>query len=266
MALHIDVVPNQLWALALAALAVLPAATPSPLAPALVDHVFADDGEVNYCFVHDGFRSRERFIRESYDIKPVNVRTGQRLVILRAHTACLCGTQNCPVSAYVRAGEHVQLALSVPAIDARFDKNGTAVILSHNSALTSFRETYVLHSTRYVRAKSEFVNTETGEAKPSEIRVRFAAGASSSELHGRVVLGFPDTYVVAAAKGQVLHVELNARNNDAQFSVTRDESSQGLASATRAWSGPLPVTGDYRIVVDGTTETAARYALKISIK
>jgi hypothetical protein len=54
--------------------------------------------------------------------------------------------------------------------------------------------------------------------------------------------------------------------NDAQFSVTRDESSQGLASATRAWSGPLPVTGDYRIVVDGTTETAAQYALKISIK
>jgi hypothetical protein len=132
-----------------------PAATPSPLGPALIDHVFTDDGEVNYCFMHDGFRSRERFIRESYDIKPVHLRTGQRLVILRAHTACLCGAQNCPVSAYVRAGENVQLALSVPAIDARFDKNGTAVIMSHNSALRAFaRPTSFIRPGTYVRRAS----------------------------------------------------------------------------------------------------------------
>lgn len=189
MAPHVKVIVRA-FALGLAALVTLPAATPSPLPPALVDRVFADDDTVGYCFMHDGFRSREGFISKSYDIQPLNLETGKRVVILRAHTGCLCGAQNCPVSAYVQHGADFRLALSGPAIESRFEKNGTAVIVSHDSALVSVRETYVFRSSRYVLTKGEIVNNETGEAKPPEIRVRFAAGASSTEVRGHVVLGF----------------------------------------------------------------------------
>jgi hypothetical protein len=256
----------RVFALGLAALAMLPAAARSPLQPGLVDRVFADDSEVGYCFMHGGFRSREGFVRKSYDIQPLDLRTGQHVVILRAHTGCLCGAQNCPVSAYVQHGGDFRLALSGPAIDSRFEKNGTAVITSHDSALVSVRETYLFRSSRYVLTKDEIVNNETGEAKPSAIPVRFAPGANSTTLRGHVVLGFPDTYIVTARKGQVLHVSLNLRNDDARVSITLVDSGRELVTPSRSWSGALPANGDYRITVDGSTETTARYALTISIK
>ncbi len=152
--------------LALAMLAMLPAGSGSPLQPELVNAVFANDSEVGYCYIHDRSHSRESFIRNSYDIEPLNLRTGQHVVVLSAQTACLCGAQNCPVSAYVQHGNQFQLALSSPAIESHFDKNGTAVILSHDSAAVSLRETYVFDSMRYKRVKSDVVDTDTGKAKP----------------------------------------------------------------------------------------------------
>jgi hypothetical protein len=234
------------------------------LSAALVNRVFADDDAVSYCYSRAGSESRESFVRSSYDVEPLTLTTGQRIVVLRARTGCLCGAQNCPFLAYLQRGEQFQLALRGAAIDDRFETNGTAVVTSHDSALVSFRDTYVFRSSRYVSVKSEMVNEETGEAKPSEIPVRFAAGTSSTKVRGRVVMGFPDTYIVTAKKGQRIHVELSPRNASAEVYVA-DGLSQGLAPPAQAWSGTLPASGDYRIIVDGTSEKSAQYELTISI-
>ena len=234
------------------------------LAAALVNRVFGDDDTVSYCYSLARSQSREEFVRSSYSVEPLTLTTGQQMVILRAHTGCLCGAQNCPILAYLRRGEQFQLALNGTGVDGRFEKNGTAVITAHDSALVSYRYTYVFRSSRYVSLKSEMVNDETNEVKPSEIPVRFAAGTSSTKVRGHVVMGFPDTYVITAEKGQAIHVALSPRNVNAQVYVT-DESDQGLSQPSQAWSGTLPASGDYRIVVDGTMETSAQYELTIAI-
>jgi len=121
------------------------------------------------------------------------------------------------------------------------------------------------------------------EPVPSPKPIFFATGSSSGTVGGRVVRGARDLYSVKATAGQTLTVTITAPDDNAVFqlyepgtTIGRDsdgllefhgESLHGAAAgedATR-WSGRLPKSGTYLIVVGGTRGNA-RYSMDVKIE
>lgn len=101
-------------------------------------------------------------------------------------------------------------------------------------------------------------------------RVRFARGASSAVLQGSVVRGERDRFVVGARAGQRLSVSVASPEENAVFQIARPGGRGYLPRAgetddARRWSGALPATGDYVVVVGGTRGNAT-YRLTVGIR
>ena len=114
---------------------------------------------------------------------------------------------------------------------------------------------------------SAFVDEATAQGVTS--RVRFARGASSATLEGAVVRGDRDTYIVGATFGQTMTVNISSIEHNAVFQIT-DPGGGELVGAREGddamqWSGALPGSGDYRIIVGGTRGNAS-YTLRVSIR
>lgn len=105
-----------------------------------------------------------------------------------------------------------------------------------------------------------------GDGQP----IRFARGANSAEVSGAVVRGEVARYTVNARQGQTLHLGITALEDNAVFQLYppgRDAAAlPGAAEGEDAirWSGRLPRSGDYRIVV-GATRGNATYRLSVRI-
>jgi hypothetical protein len=119
---------------------------------------------------------------------------------------------------------------------------------------------------------------ETGaNAVPVEI-VRFERGASGEDLSGAVIRGERSLYSLEARSGQRLSVGVSAAEHNAAFQIygpgaraeRRDFGVEILGGQTlpgagegddaKKWSGVLPDTGTYLVVV-GPTRGNARYTL-----
>lgn len=114
--------------------------------------------------------------------------------------------------------------------------------------------------------------------EPREIR--FAPGGNSATVSGAVVRGTRDIYLFSARKGQTVKVDVCAVESNAAITVWRpgarlgatvDDDIQGrtLPGAgegqdAQRWSGSLPETGRY-IVVVGPTRGNATYQLRLGI-
>jgi hypothetical protein len=100
-------------------------------------------------------------------------------------------------------------------------------------------------------------------------RVRFARGATSAVVEGAVIRGDRDRYVVAARAGQRLRLAITSLEDNAVFQLyapgQRPLRGAGEADDARRWSGLLPRTGDYVVVVGGTRGNAS-YRLTVSIR
>lgn len=101
-------------------------------------------------------------------------------------------------------------------------------------------------------------------------RIRFARGADSVVLEGSVMRGERDRYLVKARARQVMTVSLTSAENNAVFQIYRPGGRKTLAGAGEGedavtWSGKLPVSGDYQIVVGGTRGNAS-YKLEVKIR
>ncbi len=109
---------------------------------------------------------------------------------------------------------------------------------------------------------------DRGTAADVTKRMLFAKGQMSGSASNSVVLGDRDIHVVAASRGQFMHVSIASFENNAVFQIIApggrglDQASDG-DDAIR-WSGELPADGDYRIVVGGTRGNAT-YTLMLSI-
>ena len=121
------------------------------------------------------------------------------------------------------------------------------------------------------------------EPIPSPKPIFFATGSTSGTAGGRVLSGARDLYSVKAMAGQTLTVTLTTPDDNAVFQVyvpgtTVGRDSDGLLEfhgkalhgaadgedATR-WSGRLPKSGTYLIVVGGTRGNA-RYSMDVKIE
>lgn len=119
-------------------------------------------------------------------------------------------------------------------------------------------------------------------AQAEPVPVRFARGASSAVLEGAAVRGGRDLYVVEARAGQRLDLRVTSLERNAVIQVwepgARRRWSEGLLDVegralpgagegddTRAWSGTLPRSGAYLVVV-GSSRGNASYRLAVSIR
>ena len=97
--------------------------------------------------------------------------------------------------------------------------------------------------------------------QPQEIQ--FKRGASSAEVKGGVARGEVLIYLINAKNGQTMNVEIQSVEGNAVFKVV-DPNTNAVAEGQKSWSGELPQTGKYQIVV-GTERGGASYTLSVSI-
>lgn len=100
-------------------------------------------------------------------------------------------------------------------------------------------------------------------------RIKFARGKSSATVSGAVIRGDRDTYILGARVGQIMTVRITSPENNAVFQVMNDDGEYlqdaGEKDDATNWTGKLPWSGDYKIIVGGTRGNAS-YRLSVAIQ
>jgi hypothetical protein len=100
-------------------------------------------------------------------------------------------------------------------------------------------------------------------------RIYFKSGEDSTTIRTAVVRGTRDIYLLGAAKGQVMTVQIKSLEDNALFDVEAPPTPSGyrrvLTEGSASWSGRLPETGDYQLSV-GSTHGNATYQLFVRIQ
>ncbi|MBS1186009.1 MAG: hypothetical protein H6R04_27 [Burkholderiaceae bacterium] len=119
-------------------------------------------------------------------------------------------------------------------------------------------------------------------ARDNQKELRFAPGTSSATVSNSVIRGDRDIYSVTAKAGQTMTVAVSAKEDNAAFQIyepgakfVKEDGMTDIKGATlpkageeddaKSFSGPLPKSGKYLIVVGGTRGNAS-YKLKVAIK
>ena len=121
-----------------------------------------------------------------------------------------------------------------------------------------------------VKAVSSIVRTAAIPEQPAILiarqpqQIQFKRGANSAERKGGVARGEVMVYTINAKKGQTMNIEIQSVEGNAVFKVI-NPNTKGVAEGKKSWSGKLPQTGKYQIVV-GTERGGASYTLSVAIK
>jgi hypothetical protein len=121
------------------------------------------------------------------------------------------------------------------------------------------------------------------EPVPTPKTIFFPSGSTRGSTGGHVVRGARDLYSVKAIAGQVMTITITAPDDNAVFQIYEPNTQIGRDAddllqftgkalahaddgddATR-WSGRLPRTGTYLIVI-GSTRGNARYSMDVKIE
>jgi len=118
------------------------------------------------------------------------------------------------------------------------------------------------------------------EPVPTPRKFFFATGSTRGTVGGHVLRGHRDLYSLQASTGQIMTVTLTAPDDNAVFQIWEPNTAlaqdadgvvefkgtalPGADDATR-WTGRLPRTGTYLIVV-GSTRGNARYSVDVKIE
>jgi hypothetical protein len=101
-------------------------------------------------------------------------------------------------------------------------------------------------------------------------RIRFPRGTTSTTISGAVVRGKQDRYILGAREGQTMTVRIRSTEDNAVFQIYLPGEQESLEGAgegddAKSWSGKVPVTIDYVIVV-GASRGNASYKLDVKIQ
>ena len=236
----------------------------------LFQQVLAEDAELRECLKEQEGGARaaeENMFVEEHDLN----RDGVKEYEVQLSGMCSCGAHNCNIYLYRRAGQGFESILeSTSGLGIEFlrtSSNGYTdlQINAHNNAATESRTVYKFDGKQYREARTTIVQLETGESKPAFRRVQFQRGASSTTVQGKASIALPDTYLVGARAGQVMTVQLTSQRKSVRFLVMSPKTTSLIADNARSWTGTLPETGDYHIIVDAD-ERGGAYSMTISIK
>lgn len=113
------------------------------------------------------------------------------------------------------------------------------------------------------------VEITSGAQTPNPVpeRVRFRPGTVSAQVTGYLPSATSKSYILGALAGQVMTVESWTSNGPFRFTVTEANGNPlGGGYQGERWSGTLPHTQDYRIVLQSPADApAANYGLQITI-
>ena len=98
-------------------------------------------------------------------------------------------------------------------------------------------------------------------------RVRFQPGRTTAVLRGKVTGRVSRDYLLTAREGQRMTVLLSGQSG-AVFNIINPDRTGLSELQIRDWEGELPLTGTYRIHVEGETENlgARSFTLEITIR
>lgn len=100
----------------------------------------------------------------------------------------------------------------------------------------------------------------------SERRIRFARGAYSVTLRGKVSRSKAILYRVGAKRSQSMTVRLEGdAKTRFDLSGPKDSSGQAIISGETEWSGTLPDDGDYKIFVFNEGRVNAPFTISVTI-
>lgn len=113
-----------------------------------------------------------------------------------------------------------------------------------------------------------YVSVTGGQPGGITQRIRFASGATSTQVGGHITGFNMDNYLLEARTGQTMLVFVTSPTNEAYLTVVSPGGSP-LARAqagAQSFSGTLPETGDYRLTVSSPSGTAnTDYVLYVSV-
>lgn len=236
----------------------------------LFKQALADSGERD-CFEKEegGLRAAE----ENMSVEEVDVnrdRVPEYEVELSG--PCTCGMVNCSIFLYRQSASGYELILDDAAglgLEVlKTSTNGYAdlkVEARENAASTSTTY-YKFDGKQYREGRSTITRVDTGETKPASRRVQFKRGMSSTTIQGTVSVALSDTLIVGARAGQTMTIQLTAPRKSIRFMLMTYKNTDSLADNTRSWTGTLPQTGDYLILVEGDGEKSSPYSMTITIK
>ena len=243
---------------------------PKDVRSKLFKQVMADYPDVRECVTNEegGARAAEENM-SAYEVD-LN-RDGVPEYEVGISGPCDCGMVNCSIYLYRSSlTGYESLLEGASGFDLNVLKtssNGYADVRvdARDNAAVQARTTYKFDGKQYREARSTMVNMGTGESKPAYRRVQFRRGSSSTTVQGKVSIALPDTYLLGARAGQVMTVKLTAPHQSVRFMIMTSRTTEVLADNTTSWTGTLPETGDYHILVDAD-EDGRTYSMTITIK
>lgn len=211
--------------------------------------------------------AQEGIYVEEFDLN----RDGKQEYQIELVGQCGCAAHDCSIYLYRQSSQGFEQILDGFGIGLEVLKsytNGYADVRlgARNNAASQSETTYKFDGKEYRESNTMLVHVETGETKPAFRRVQFKRGTSSATMIGRASIALPDTFLIGARSGQVMTVQLTAPRKTLRFLVMSPTTRSLVADNARSWTGPLPESGDYRIIVDSDDERPSQYSLTISVK
>ncbi len=101
-------------------------------------------------------------------------------------------------------------------------------------------------------------------------RVKFQKGQSAATFENSVVRGDRDVYLLKAGKSQMMNISITSIEDNAVFQIVDTKTGKFLKGAadgddTMEFSGKLPSSGDYKIIVGGTRGNAS-YKITMTVE
>lgn len=244
---------------------------PKEIRSKLFKQVLADYSDVRDCVEKEEGGTRKA--EEDMNVEAVDVnRDGVPEYEVELSGPCTCGMVNCSIYLYRQsAGGYESILEDAAGLGLELLKttsNGYADLQvdARDTAATRGSSFYKFDGHKYREARTTITDMETGETKPASRRVQFKRGMSSTTLQGRVSITLPDQLIVGARAGQVMSVQLTAPRKSVRFTVMTYKTTNLLTdNNTHSWTGTLPETGDYIILVEGNAKGSI-YSITISIK
>ena len=115
-----------------------------------------------------------------------------------------------------------------------------------------------------------FTVTANLNAQPNNKRIKFPKGEYSTTIENACARGEQHTYLVGAKKGQTMIVTIMSVEDNAVIQIVDVKTDYYLPGSEdgtdiKRWSGELPSSGDYQIIV-GSTRGGTEYTLKVTIE
>ena len=180
-----------------------------------------------------------------------------------------------------QAGQTMMVDLSFTqgrAILVIWGADGT-VLMSDHAEASSFRG--VLPSTQdyfiHIKGRPEGATdyslqvtippVATSQPGPSAERIHFASGASSATVTGHLQASGSAEYVLSAQAGQTMTVDLSFTQGRAILAIWGADGNVLMTDHAQAsyFSGTLPTTQDYYILLKGRPQGATDYSMQVTI-